>query len=263
MNKHVTLFFIIGALCVADFAASADVNYAVSLHRKSTQAEVTRIKDAFPVSSQVSVDTFYYVSLNVTGVIKEPETAAAGQATTSVSMLSDDAAVIAYEVAGITDYKEESVKQSALQATGLTSARVTLTVTSVFIIRGVVKYSDSLSIGEIRASMSTDLSVPIGNVTVSNEAAVAARRSLLADKFYNVAVTTDDFAKATDAKDQITAKMKEDSAAIIIVAKVKTRFMSKTTDSMKAIFTEKLASMTSGELTQKVNVQLTESGSWT
>ena len=265
------LFLFAALLCAAVSAEDSDVSYSVNINKKNTAdaasslAGALRTTGAYPVSPVVSVHTFYLVDFTETATAADAEPAASGTATTLISVTGPNEVVIAYELGGILSYDEESIRLSALHGTGLDATQVTVIVTSSFIIRGVVQFADSMTVFEIRTAIASNLDVPIENVTVSDEASVAARRSLLADptyKFYNVAVTTDNFAKATNAVNEVASKAKPGSAAALIVAKVKTTFTSKTGQTIKAIFKEKLASTTVAELTQKVNDKLTEDGLW-
>jgi len=220
-----------------------------------------------------------YVDLKVTGTVAEAEAAASGQATALVSLKSDNEAVIAYEIADITVYDEDSITQSALEGTNLTLAEVNVTVNSSFSVQGIMPASNSYTADQLRTGIAQDLGIEVEFVSVyevDGPDGSTAQRMLLqlqdSGRNFTVVVTTDRYEKAMVYRNYmsnpigfwklVTSMFTNGGAAPTIVAKVKTTFVSVTNKVIKDIFAEKLASITAAELTRRVNTKLGETGAW-
>jgi hypothetical protein len=268
------LLSIVATLCVGSAHGVSDISYVITLNKESTADELASLTAAFPVSA---ITTFTLVNLEVMSVVAEPEAAAAGEATTSVSMMSDAQAVIAYEISDVVVYEEESIRQSALAAVNLTTAQVTVVVNATFVIEGVVVVPLGYSATDLRADLATDIGVPIERVTVVEVSASTRRKlSQLSESTYAYTITSNDFTDATAVKTAMSSPtalgtvgsklgtvVQNTSAVPKISARVKTIFSSIAETTMKEMFEEKLSFISTAELTRRVNIKLKEIGIWT
>jgi hypothetical protein len=267
------LLSIVATLCVGSAHGVSDISYVITLNKESTADELASLTAAFPVSA---ITTFTLVNLEVMSVVAEPEAAAAGEATTSVSMMSDAQAVIAYEISDVVVYEEESIRQSALAAVNLTTAQVTVVVNATFVIEGVVVVPLGYSATDLRADLATDIGVPIERVTVVEVSASTRRKlSQLSESTYAYTITSNDFTDATAVKTAMSSPtalgtvgsklgtvVQNTSAVPKISARVKTIFSSIAETTMKEMFEEKLSFISTAELTRRVNIKLKDMGMW-
>ncbi len=220
------------------------------------------------------------VNLTLSDTAAEPLSAESGEATTAVSVLSDESAVIVYELADLTVYDEESIEASALEGTNLTTADVEITVNASFTISGVIIVPSNYSAEELKEDIAADLGLSADEVQVQENPSggSGARRKLLqtGDTAYSVTILTTNFSTGLTTKDALT-KPTELLGTVVkrangqlatggeppkIVAKIKTIFQSIVEKTIGQIFEEKLSSVSVNELNKRVNAKLKAAGLW-
>ena len=278
MKANRWLFALVVALCAFTRGgfAQTSVNYTIDVKKNIPTNVVEELKASFVSRGWNAVAWSYQlVDLSVATALSEPDAAASGEATTSVTVRSDDEVVVSYELGDIVVYDETSIAESALAGTNLTLADVNITVNSTFTVTGVIVVSNDYSATALAADIASDLGVPTSAVSVEEnvpEGEIARRRLLqTTEKQYTVTVASADFDAAAAFKTSFSdpsaslntvasrssVGVRAGSSLPKIDAKIRNVFVSAVPDKkVREMFDEKLSRVSTSELKQRVTSKL-------